>query len=156
MPFDPELLKKREELLARNLELYPYSWERSHTLLEVRENEKKLMDKDVRVAGRLLAYRGKGKMIFIDLGDLDGRMQVMLRKNEFDEDTWELIRHGLDLGDWLGISGTVFVTRMGELSVHAKSLEMLAKTVVRVPIPKSKDEQDWNKLAYPETLCRER
>ena len=156
MPFDPELLKKREELLARNLELYPYSWERSHTLLDVRENEKELMDKDVRVAGRLLAYRGKGKMIFIDLGDLDGRMQVMLRKNEFDEDTWELIRHGLDLGDWLGISGTVFVTRMGELSVHAKSLEMLAKTVVRVPIPKSKDDQDWNKLADPETLCRER
>ena len=128
MPFDPELLKKREELLARNLELYPYSWEQSHTLLEVRENEKKLMDKDVRVAGRLLAYRGKGKMIFIDLGDLDGRMQVMLRKNEFDEGIWELIRHGLDLGDWLGISGTVFVTRMGELSVHATSLEMLAKT----------------------------
>ena len=156
MPFDPELLKKREELLARNLELYPYSWERSHTLLEVRENEKKLMDKDVRVAGRLLAYRGKGKMIFIDLGDLDGRMQMMLRKNEFDEGIWELIRHGLDLGDWLGISGTVFVTRMGELSVHAKSLEMLAKTVVRVPIPKSKDDQDWNKLADPETLCRER
>ena len=156
MPFDPELLKKREELLARDLELYPYSWERSHTLLEVRETEKELMDKDVRVAGRLLAYRGKGKMIFIDLGDLDGRMQVMLRKNEFDEDTWELIRHGLDLGDWLGISGTVFVTRMGELSVHAKSLEMLAKTVVRVPIPKSKDDQDWNKLADPETLCRER
>ena len=156
MPFDPELLKKREELLARDLELYPYSWDRSHTLFEVRENEAELMDKDVRVAGRLLAYRGKGKMIFIDLGDLDGRMQVMLRKNEFDEGTWELIRHGLDLGDWLGISGTVFVTRMGELSVHAKSLEMLAKTVVRVPIPKSKDDQDWNKLADPETLCRER
>ena len=156
MPFDPDLLKKREELLAEGLELYPYSYDRTHSLLEIRENEEQLMDKDVRVAGRLLAYRGKGKMIFIDLGDLDGRIQVMLRKNEFDEKTWALIRHGLDLGDWLGISGTVFVTRMGELSIHAGSLEMLAKTVVRVPIPKSKDDQDWNKLADPETLYRER
>ena len=110
MPFDPDLLKKREELLAEELELYPYSYDRTHSLLEIRENEEQLMDKDVRVAGRLLAYRGKGKMIFIDLGDLDGRIQVMLRKNEFDEKTWALIRHGLDLGDWLGVSGTVFVT----------------------------------------------
>ena len=88
MPFDPDLLKKREELLAEGLELYPYSYDRTHSLLEIRENEEQLMDKDVRVAGRLLAYRGKGKMIFIDLGDLDGRIQVMLRKNEFDQKTY--------------------------------------------------------------------
>ena len=156
MPFDPDLLKKREELLAKDIELYPYSCERSHTLLEIRENQEELMDQEVRVAGRLVAYRGKGKLIFIDIGDFDGRIQVMLRKNEFDETTWELIRHGLDLGDWLGINGKVFITKMGELSIHAESLAMLAKTVVRVPIAKSKDDQDWNKLADQETLYRER
>ena len=87
MPFDPDLLKKREELLAKDIELYPYSCERSHTLLEIRENQEELMDQEVRVAGRLVAYRGKGKLIFIDIGDFDGRIQVMLRKNEFDETT---------------------------------------------------------------------
>ena len=156
MPFDEELLRKRQDLLDRGVELYPYSFERSHRLSEVRAQQEVLMAQTVRVAGRLLAYRGKGKLIFADIGDFDGRIQVMLRKNEFDDLTWEVIRHGLDLGDWIGLEGTLFVTQMGELSVEAKSLRILAKVVVRVPISKSKDDKDWHKLADPETLYRER
>ncbi len=156
MPFDEDLLKKRQELLDAGVELYPYSFDRSHALHEVREKQEELMDGDVRVAGRLVAYRGKGKLIFVDIQDFDGRIQLMLRKNEFDETTWGIIRHGLDLGDWIGVGGTVFVTKMGELSVQAKSLQILAKTVVRVPIQKSKDDQTWNQLADAETLYRER
>ncbi len=159
MPFDDELLKKRADLREKGVELYPYSFERTHTLSEVRAQQDDLVDKediDVRVAGRMVAYRGKGKMIFADIQDFDGRMQLMLRKNEFDEGTWELIRHGIDRGDWIGVSGPVFVTKMGELSIQAKTLEVLAKTVVRVPIQKSKDDQEWNKLADAETLYRER
>jgi len=152
MPFDEELLKKREELLSRGFELYPYSFDRSHTLGEVRAEQEALLDKDVRVAGRLVAYRGKGKMIFVDLEDFGDRLQVMLRKNEFEEDTWELIRHGLDLGDCVGVAGTLFVTQRGELSVQAKKLDVLSKTVVRVPILKVKASTELT----PEVRYRQR
>lgn len=156
MPFEDDLLQKREALLARGVEPYPYSYERTHTLAAVRANQDELMEKQVCVAGRLVAYRGKGKMIFVDLEDFDGRLQVMLRKNEFDDSTWETIRHSLDRGDWLGVGGKVFVTKMGELSIHATALRILAKAVVRVPIPKSKDDKTWFQLSDPETLYRER
>jgi lysyl-tRNA synthetase class 2 len=156
MPFDDELLKKRQDLIDKGIDPYPYSFERSHTISEVRQRQEELMDKDVTIAGRLVAYRGKGKMIFADIHDFDGRIQLMLRKNEFDETMWEVIRRGLNLGDWIGVSGAVFVTQRGELSVKAMSLTVLAKTVVRVPIQKSKDDQSWNQLADPETLYRER
>jgi lysyl-tRNA synthetase class 2 len=156
MPFDDELLRKREGLLARGHELYPYSFERTHTLEEVRSRQAELMDKSVRVAGRMVAYRGKKKLIFADLADFDGRLQLMLWRDDFDEPTWDLITHGLDLGDWLGVEGRVFVTKMGELSVQARSLAVLAKTVVRVPIQKSKEDRTWFQLSDPETIYRER
>ncbi len=156
MPFDDNLLDKRRDLLERGVSLYPYSFDRSHSLAAVREEQESLLGSDVRVAGRLVAYRGKGKMIFVDIEDFDGRLQLMLRKNEFDETAWSVIRHGLDLGDHIGVSGELFVTKMGELSVAAKTLEVLSKTVVRVPIPKSKDDQTFNQLVDPETLYRER
>jgi lysyl-tRNA synthetase class 2 len=156
MPFDDDLLAKRRDLLARGVELYPYSFARSHTLKEVRAQQAELMGSSVCVAGRLAAFRPKGKLVFADVVDFDGRLQVMLRKNEFDETNWDVILHGLDLGDWIGVEGPLFVTQMGELSVHAKSLHVLAKTVVRVPISKSKDDKEWYRLADPETLYRER
>src|SRR5262245_47846529 len=154
--FDPELLQKRAELLQAGVNPYPYSFERSHHLAEVRAKQSELLGQAVRVAGRLVAYRGKGKLIFADLGDFHGRLQVMFTKDAFDEATWEHIRRRLDLGDWLGVSGPVFVTKMGEMTVEAKSCEILAKTTVRVPIPKEKDDRTFFQLADPETKYRER
>ncbi|MBI4600857.1 MAG: lysine--tRNA ligase [Planctomycetes bacterium] len=154
--FDPELLQKRADLLARGVDPYPYSFDRTHRLCEVREKQAELMGRELRVAGRLVAYRGKGKMIFADLGDFDGRLQVMFRKDFFDDAAWDVIRRGLDLGDWVGVEGPLFVTKLGELTVEAKRFQLLAKTTVRVPIPKAKDEKTWFQLADPETQYRER
>ena len=156
MPFDDNLLDKRRDLLERGFELYPYSFERSHSLRELREKKEELLEKAVSVCGRVVAYRGKGKMIFADIADFDGRMQLMLRKNEFDDETWDFIRHGLDVGDLVGVDGELFVTQRGELSVRAQKLVPLAKTCVRVPIAKTKDDQTWNQLTDPETRYRER
>ena len=156
MSFDPELLKKREDLLGAGVDPYPYSFERSHALDEVRERQADLLGKDVSVAGRLVAYRGKGKLIFADLGDFRGRLQVMFRTDSFDEATWDVIRRMLDLGDWLGVRGPLFITKMGELTVEAKEMRILSKAVVRVPIPKSKDDRSFFQLSDPETKYRER
>lgn len=156
MSFDDELLGKRDHLLANGIDPYPYSYDRSHSLTEIRAQQEALLDQSVRVVGRVVAYRGKGKMIFADLSDFEGRLQIMFRKNHFDETGWDVVRRQLDLGDWLGVEGNLFVTNKGELTVEAKSAELLAKTVVRVPIPKSKEDQSWNVLADPETKYRER
>ena len=156
MSFEDDLLEKRQQLLDSGVSPYPYAYRRTHSLAEIRERSEELMDQDVSIAGRLVAYRGKGKMIFADLGDFDGRLQVMFRKNEFDETSWEIIRRRLDLGDWLGVRGKVFVTKMGELTVEAKEIELLSKCVVRVPIAKETDDKTYNQLSDPETKYRER
>ena len=156
MSFDDELLRKREDLIEAGINPYPYSFERSHDLSTIRKQQESLLDHEVRVAGRVVAYRGKGKMIFADIEDNNARLQVMLRKNHFDEVPWDMIRRKLDLGDWVGLVGNLFVTKMGELTIEAQSIEMLSKTVVRVPIPKSKDDQSFNVLADAETKYRER
>ena len=153
---DSELLQKRSELIERGVDPYPYSFSRSHNLKQVRDAQEQLMDKEVQVAGRLVAYRGKGKMIFSDLSDFHGRLQVMFRKDSFDETAWEVIKRRLDLGDWVGVRGPLFVTKMGELTVEAKKMELLSKTVVRVPISKSKDDRTFFQLSDPETRYRER
>ena len=156
MSFEEELVAKRADLIAKGVNPYPYKFERSHSLAQVRARQEELMDKPVQVAGRLVAYRGKGKMVFADLADFDGRLQVMFRKNSFDDAGWEVVRRGLDMGDWLGVSGPVFVTKMGELTVEALDAELLAKAVVRVPISKSKEGKVFFQLSDPETKYRER
>jgi len=154
--FDPELLRKREELLARGVLAYPYSFDRTHSLAQVRERQAELLDREVGVAGRLVAYRGKGKLIFADIADFSGRIQLMFRKDEFSDDGWEVIRRFLDLGDHIGVRGKVFVTQMGELSVLSREMTLLAKTVVRVPIQKTKEGKTWFQLSDPEIRYRER
>lgn len=157
MSFDPELLEKRAALIGNGVDPYPYSFQRSHRIVEVRERREELMGAEVRIAGRLVAYRGKGKMIFADLaGFEDARLQVMFRRDAFDEKSWDVVRRSLDLGDWVGVAGALFVTKMGELTVDASELALLSKAVVRVPIPKSKDDRTFFQLADPETQYRER
>ena len=77
MTFDEELLEKRQQLIDSGTNPYPYSYDRSHDLATVREKQEALLDQEVRVAGRVVAYRGKGKMIFADISDAKGRLQVM-------------------------------------------------------------------------------
>ena len=155
-PFDPDLLRKREELRARGTDPYPYSFDRSHTLAEVRARQAELVDHEVSVAGRMTAFRGAGKLIFVDISDASGRIQVMFRKNEFDEAGWEGIKRLLDIGDIIGVKGTVFVTKMGELTVLPKEYRVLSKAVVRVPIQKTKEDKTWFQLSDPEIRYRER
>jgi lysyl-tRNA synthetase class 2 len=155
-PFDPDLLRKRDELRSRGTDPYPYSFDRSHTLADVRARQADLLDREVNVAGRMTAFRGAGKLIFVDIADASGRIQVMFRKNEFDEAAWEGIKRLLDIGDIIGVRGTVFLTKMGELTVLPKEYRVLSKAVVRVPIQKTKEDKTWFQLSDPEIRYRER
>jgi lysyl-tRNA synthetase class 2 len=86
----------------------------------------------VRLGGRLLAVRGHGKVSFADLSDGASQIQLYLRKNDLDETSWQVFKQ-LDLGDFLGVEGTVFRTRAGELSVAVKELTVLAKALRPLP-----------------------
>ena len=86
----------------------------------------------VRIAGRIMAKRGMGKAIFADLMDNEGRIQVYVKVDSVGEESFKLFRK-VDIGDIVGIEGYVFKTKMGEISVHAESLELLSKSLRPLP-----------------------
>ena len=102
----------------------------------------------VRLGGRLRAVRGHGKVSFADLSDGAGQIQLYLKKNDLDESSWEVFKQ-LDLGDFLGVEGSVFRTRAGELSVAVKELTVLAKALRPLP-------EKYHGLADREARARQR
>ncbi len=88
--------------------------------------------RDVRIAGRIMSRRDMGKANFIDISDSAGRIQCYIRIDDVGEETFELYRKW-DLGDIVGISGKVFRTRRGEISIHIYSIELLSKSLLPMP-----------------------
>ena len=101
----------------------------------------------VSVAGRIMSLRGMGKATFLDLRDGSGRVQAHLRRDILD-DQYDLVRE-LDLGDFLGVTGPVFRTRRGEVTVEATSLTLLAKSLRPLP-------EKWHGLRDVEQRYRQR
>jgi lysyl-tRNA synthetase class 2 len=141
-------LEKLEALRARGVEPYAYRYDTTHTahaaraLFEQAESAGALNDANeagpVRIAGRLTSLRSHGKTMFADLADRDGRIQVYFRSRDLGE-RFELTAL-LDIGDWVGIEGMLLRTRMGEVTVRVRVLEVLAKSVR--PLPFGKEEVD--------------
>ena len=103
---------------------------------------------EVTMAGRVMAIRGHGKTCFMDMQDKTGRIQVYVRKDVIGEENYALIKL-MDIGDTVGITGTVFRTHMGELSIKATSVEMLSKSLRPLP-------EKWHGLKDVETRYRQR
>ena len=99
---------------------------------EVRESFEALENKDVVLAGRIMAKREMGKAIFVDIVDDKGRLQLYIRKDDVGEQGFNDVKKG-DIGDIIGVSGFVFKTRMGEISVHCKTISLLAKSLRPLP-----------------------
>ncbi len=130
---------KLDAIRERGLNPYPTRFRVEKSISNLREDfdsesTEKLeeMKAEVRVGGRLLAVRRQGKVVFADLSDGASKIQLFLRKNDLDEEMWELIKL-LDLGDFLGVEGVVFRTRMGELSIRVARMEVLAKALRPMP-----------------------
>lgn len=86
----------------------------------------------VRMSGRIMAIRGHGKTCFMDMQDKTGRLQVYVRKDAIGEENYTLIKM-MDIGDTVGVTGTIFRTHMGEISIKAESIEMLSKALRPLP-----------------------
>jgi lysyl-tRNA synthetase class 2 len=133
------LMENRREKLAglheAGIDVYPYRYDRTHTSAELRAQEEELTaaETTVRVAGRVMAKRGMGKVLFVPLHDDDGAIQIYFRKNDLGAERYRVVQKLLDIGDWIGVAGTLFRTRTGELTVHARDFTFLAKALRPLP-----------------------
>ena len=117
--------------------------------------------REVCIAGRMMSRRVMGKASFVELQDSKGRIQVYITRDDIcPEDNKDLynqvFKKLLDLGDFIGVTGFVFRTQTGEISVHAKSLTVLAKSLKPLPIVKEKDGQVFDAFEDPELRYRQR
>ena len=148
-------LGKLEKIRNLGTEPYPYSFKRSHTVPEIIEQSEQLMEKEqtVTIAGRLLAVRGKGKASFGNIQAQHTRLQIYVRLDAVGETAFEMFKL-CDIGDHLGISGTLMHTKTGELTVRASFIELLSKSIRPIPMPKV-EEKDGERIVHDEVTDKE-
>ena len=132
-----EILKVRRDKLAalRAEGRDPFQETRfdvTHHAQDIKDNFDALEGSEVRVAGRLMSKRGMGKVSFCDLQDKSGRIQLYARKDEMDEEEYNRFKK-YDIGDIVGVEGEVFRTQRGEMSVRAKKITLLSKSLRPLP-----------------------
>ena len=132
-----EILKVRRDKLAalRAEGRDPFQETRfdvTHHAQDIKDNFDALEGSEVRVAGRLMSKRGMGKVSFCDLQDKSGRIQLYARKDEMDEEEYNRFKK-YDIGDIVGVVGEVFRTQRGEMSVRAKKITLLSKSLRPLP-----------------------
>ncbi|MGC4234003.1 MAG: lysine--tRNA ligase [Niabella sp.] len=117
---------------------------------------------NVSVAGRIMSINDKGKVFFIKIQDKQGIFQLYVKRDELypgeDKTEWDvLVKHGLDLGDFIGATGYVFVTKTGETSLHTQSLKLLSKSLKPLPVVKRDEEGNvFDEVTDPEFKYRQR
>ena len=142
-------IEKLNDLKANGKNPYEITkFDFTHKAQQIRDNFEGLEEKDVMIAGRITSWRDMGKANFIDIRDDSGRMQVYVRIDDIGEDNFKEFKKW-DLGDIVGVSGFVFKTRRGEISVHAKSIKLLSKSLLPLP-------EKWHGLKDKEERYRKR
>jgi len=132
-----ELIKTRREKLEnlRKNNKDPFKitkFNRTHTSSDVKNNFDELENKDVTIAGRIMAKRIMGKASFCTIQDMQGTIQSYVSINEIGEESYSDFKT-YDIGDIIGITGFVFKTKTGEISVHAKEVTLLSKSLMPLP-----------------------
>jgi lysyl-tRNA synthetase class 2 len=116
---------------------------------------------DVSIAGRLMSKRIMGKASFAELLDGKGKIQLYITRDDIcpgeDKEKYNtLFKRLLDIGDFIGVKGFVFITQMGEISIHVKELTLLAKSIKPLPVVKEKDGVTYDAVTDPEFRYRQR
>ena len=152
-----------EQLRQMGIEPYPAAEHVTNAFSkEIKENFKDDAEpRPVSIAGRIMSRRIMGKASFMELQDSEGRIQVYISRDDLcpgeDKDTYNIFfKKLLDIGDIVGIEGFVFRTQMGEITVHAKNIKMLSKSLRPLPIVKMKDGKAYDAFEDPELRYRQR
>ncbi len=140
-------LEKEEKLKELGINVHPERYEVTHSLKDSRN----LPDgtKNVRVAGRVMSKRKMGKISFMDLSDIEGKIQLVFKRDDLGEDTYKLLHSTVDIGDFIGVEGEVFTTQAGEKSIQVLKYEFLGKAIRPLP-------EKFHGISNQELLYRER
>ncbi len=141
-------LEKLQELKDMNVEPFGTRFDRDTMAQDIHDNFTSLEGQTVKVAGRIMSKRRHGKAGFANLQDFSGIIQLYMRKDDLGEENYELFKK-LDIGDILGITGQVFRTKKGEISIHVDSLTYLSKSLNPLP-------EKWHGLKDIELRYRQR
>ncbi|WP_286910185.1 lysine--tRNA ligase [Clostridium sp. UBA1652] len=125
-----------------------YKVERTHTSVQVKDDFETLEGKTVTIAGRLMSKRGQGKVVFADIHDRDGKMQLFIKLDAVGEENLKEFKT-YDLGDWIAAEGEVFRTKAGEISVKVSAFQLISKSLKPLP-------EKWHGLKDPDLRYRQR
>ncbi|MEZ3520807.1 MAG: lysine--tRNA ligase [Muribaculaceae bacterium] len=162
---EQETIRRGSMATLRQMGIEPYpaaEYEVTGHSTEIRESFKDdAPARDVAVAGRIMSRRIMGKASFVELQDADGRIQIYISRDEIcpdeNKDLYNVVfKKLLDIGDFIGVRGYVFRTQTGEISVHARELTVLSKSLRPLPIVKVKDGVTYDAFDDPELRYRRR
>jgi len=159
---EQEIIRRKSLQELRNLGINPYPAEEfktTHFSTDIKEQFNE--NEEVVIAGRIMSRRIMGKASFAELQDSKGRIQIYINRDEIcpgeDKTLYNTVfKKLLDIGDFIGIKGFVFKTQMGEITVHAKELTVLSKSLRPLPIVKEKDGKVYDAFSDPEMRYRQR
>src|SRR5574344_2352505 len=161
---EQEIIRRNSLQELRNLGINPYpaaEYPTNAFSTDIKENFKEDEKREVCIAGRLMSRRVMGKASFAEIQDSKGRIQVYITRDDIcpdeNKDLYNSVfKRLLDIGDFIGVTGFVFKTQTGEVSVHAQSLTLLSKSLKPLPIVKYKDGVAYDKFDDPELRYRQR
>ncbi len=155
-----EIMSQRKDkirsLIEEGINPFPHKYDRSHQITEALENFEDLSEKtDVSLAGRMMSRRVMGKASFANIMDGSGKIQLYVSREDIGPETYTMFK-GLDIGDFLGVSGKMMTTRTGEKTLKVFSLTLLSKNVRPLPNVKEKDGQLFDGFEDKEQRYRKR
>ena len=150
--FRKDKLKKLEEM---GIDPYPQKYNPTHLSSIIISDYESLEGKDVNVAGRIMSIRRMGKSSFFHIQDGGGRLQIFIKRDDIGEDIYTHFQL-LDIGDFIGVEGFVFKTKVNEISIHAKNLTVLCKSIRPLPIVKEKEDTTFDAFSDKEQRYRNR
>jgi len=148
-------IEKVKALRAKGINPYPIRFKRTHTAAQIKETFSEGQELQVKAAGRIKSKRVMGKASFAHIEDMSGLVQVYARLDRIGDEKYELFKT-LDLGDIIGVSGHVFKTKQGEITIEVDDVVLLAKCIRPLPVVKEKDGKVFDEFADREQRYRQR
>ena len=126
-------LEKLEKIRAAGFNPYPYNFDKTHQITDILNKGENGVGEKVKTAGRMISFRKMGKASFTHIQDENEKIQVYFKNDLLPENLYDNIVRNLDLGDIIGCSGELFITKTGELTLKADNVIILSKNILIKP-----------------------
>jgi len=132
-------IKKLKEIIECNIDPYPSIYNKTHSIENVLDGKKELLNKDISISGRVVSIRKMGKVTFINLHEDGFKIQLFIKKDNLKDSLYDDLVKRIDLGDIVGTHGALFYTKTNELSIKSNDFTLLSKSIRPLPNLKEKD-----------------